>query len=101
MKSLKDLLMTRHIYDLLKKAGELSPEASSSMTEKEWEIALAFGRISERKGALTRIDSCLDPAFEDRYDMEELMRGLRGKKKKSMEDTLRKERMIRDSLLKA
>ena len=71
------------------------------MTEKEWEIALAFGRISERKGALTRIDSCLDPAFEDRYDMEELMRGLRGKKKKSMEDTLRKERMIRDSLLKA
>lgn len=101
MKSLKDLLNTRHIYDLLKKAGELSLEAPSSMTEKEWEIALAFGRILERKEAVTRIDSYLDPAFDDRKDLEELLRGLRGKKKKSVEDTLRKERLIGESLSKA
>ncbi|MGX8688141.1 MAG: hypothetical protein ACSW8K_10145, partial [bacterium] len=101
MNLLKDMLTKRHLYDLLNMAASASLKAPASMTEEDWETALSFGRGEDREETIKIMESYLRQDPEDESGAEELLRGLRGKKKKVMEEHLQKNRMITKRLTAA
>lgn len=91
MELLKDMLMKRHLYDLLKTAGNLPLKAPKGVSDEEWEIALAFGRLPERREGVLRIDSYLNPPPVSAYDLledpddqkdPELLKAIRAERKR-------------------